>query len=103
MKDYYVYILASKTRGTLYVGVTNDLSARYFQHLANKPHSFTGKYHIHWLVYYESTDNIETAIKREKQLKNWRRQWKINLIESNNPTWQDLAKLYRMGSEINSE
>ena len=102
MHDYYVYILASKARGTLYIGVTNDLSVRYFQHKAQMPGSFTAKYHVNELVYYESTEDIEAAIRREKQLKNWHRQWKINLIESVNPTWRDLSQLYRMGPETSS-
>ena len=100
--QYFVYILASKAHGTLYIGVTNDLSRRYFEHISKQPGSFTQKYHISRLVYYEETDDIETAIAREKQLKNWHRQWKINLIETINPEWQNLALLLGIGPETSS-
>lgn len=99
MKDYYTYILASQTNGTLCVGVMNCIERRYFEHLAAKPGSFTGKYGIKHLVYFENFNDIKEAISREKQLKNWHRQWKINLIETMNPLWQDLSKKYRMGAE----
>lgn len=102
MKSYYVYILASKARGTLYVGVTNCLERRQFEHIMGATEAFTQKYNVRRLVYYERTESIEVAIKREKQLKNWHRQWKINLIEVVNPTWKDLSLTYRMGPEINS-
>lgn len=90
MKTYYVYILASKKRGTLYIGVTNDLIRRVHEHRTNAIKGFTNKYDIHALVYYEATSSIESAIAREKQLKNWHRPWKINLIEQYNQGWKDL-------------
>ncbi len=90
MHQYYVYILASKRDGTLYIGVTNDLIKRVWEHKNKVADGFTKKYGVDKLVYYESTENIESAILREKQLKNWHRQWKINLIQSKNPEWRDL-------------
>jgi putative endonuclease len=94
MKDhnYYVYIMASKPRGTLYIGITNDndLLRRVWEHKNDVVKGFTKQYKVHTLVYYDWTDNIESAIAREKQLKNWHRDWKFNLIESMNPDWQDL-------------
>jgi putative endonuclease len=102
MKSYYVYILASKARGTLYVGVTSDLERRGFEHKSAERASFTQEYAVHRLVYYEMTSNIDAAIAREKQLKHWHRQWKINLIESMNPTWQDLWVAYRMDAGTSS-
>jgi putative endonuclease len=103
MKAFYVYILASKARGTLYVGVTSKLERRYFEH-ATEQHvgSFTQKYKVKRLVYFETCDTAEQAITREKQLKNWRRQWKINLIESINPKWDDLSKRYGIDAETSS-
>lgn len=102
MNSYHVYILASKSRGTLYIGVTNDLQRRYTEHQIGSADSFTKKYQVKRLVHYEATDNIEAAIKREKQLKNWHRQWKINLIEASNPQWKDLGLYYRIGPETSS-
>jgi len=90
MKSYFVYILASKRNGTLYIGVTNNLIKRVWQHKNNLVDGFTKKYSVHLLVYFEETPNIESAIMREKQLKAWNRQWKINLLQKSNPTWQDL-------------
>ncbi len=88
---YYIYILANKKNGTLYIGVTNNLFNRIFQHkLKQNKNSFTAKYNINKLVYYEIYQYIEDAIKREKQLKKWKRQWKIGLIEKENFTWRDL-------------
>lgn len=87
---YYVYILASKKNGTLYVGVTNDLIRRVYEHKNELLPGFTKKYHIHNLVYYEQTTDIKSAIVREKRLKTWKRMWKIKLIEDFNPTWEDL-------------
>lgn len=102
MQSYYIYILANKARGTLYIGVTNDLSRRYSVHQASLRNSFTGRYNVRLLVYYEETVDIKAAIAREKQLKNWHRQWKVNLIEESNPTWRDLGLYYRMGPETSS-
>ena len=89
---YYVYILANEKNGTLYIGVTNDLVRRVYEHKQGAVEGFTSKYKLHNLVYYEQTTNVEAAIAREKQLKNWRRGWKIELIEKNNVEWRDLGK-----------
>jgi putative endonuclease len=88
--QYYIYILANKRNGTLYIGVTSNLVKRVYEHKNNIIEGFTKKYNIHKLVYYEITDDIESAIRREKQLKKWNRKWKMNLIEKNNPEWIDL-------------
>ncbi|SQH76717.1 GIY-YIG catalytic domain protein [Shewanella benthica] len=85
-----VYILASKKNGTLYVGVTSDLIKRIWEHREHLVTGFTDRYHVTQLVYYELTDCMYSAISREKKLKKWRRQWKINLIENQNPQWRDL-------------
>ena len=92
MNTYYVYILASKKNGTLYIGVTDNLIRRVYEHKNDIIDGFTKKYHVHKLVYYEQTNDINSAIQREKQLKKWRRQWKIDLIEKNNPNWDDIYK-----------
>ncbi len=89
-KSYYVYILASKRNGTLYIGVTSDLKKRIWEHKNNLVEGFTKKYKVNLLVYYESTNDVRSAITREKQLKKWNRKWKIGLIEKNNPQWKDL-------------
>ncbi len=89
-KDFYVYIMASKKNGTLYVGVTSNLVKRVYQHKLNLAESFTQKYSAHTLVYYEQHFSAESAIKREKRLKEWQRKWKIELIEKTNPEWNDL-------------
>ena len=93
MKTYYVYILANKRNGTLYIGVTNNLQRRVFEHKQNQIKGFTNKYKVHRLVYYESTSDIKAALQREKQLKKWERSWKIELIEKDNPSWQDLYEI----------
>jgi len=90
MKSYFVYILASKRNGTLYIGMTNDLIKRTWQHKNNLVDGFTKKYNVHILVYFEETPDVLSAIAREKQLKNWHRLWKINLINKSNSGWQDL-------------
>ena len=87
--EFFVYILASKSR-TLYIGVTNDLRFRVQQHRQGTADSFTGRYRVQRLVYFERHPYIHDAIAREKQLKGWRRQRKIELIEQTNPTWEDL-------------
>ncbi len=92
MKNFYVYILASKKNGTLYIGVTSDLFRRVQEHNTKIVKGFTEKYNINMLVYYEETNSVEAAIAREKQLKQWHRQWKINLIERLNPDWKDLSE-----------
>ncbi len=90
MKTYYVYILASQRNGTLYVGMTNDLIKRVYEHKQGLVEGFTKKYNVHMLVYYEQTNDVNAAITREKQLKKWKREWKLNLIEEFNPEWKDL-------------
>ena len=87
---YYVYILASRRNGTLYVGVTNDLSRRAFQHKEGFADGFTKRYGVHRLVYYESHDEVGRALQREKNIKHWPRAWKLALIEEGNPRWLDL-------------
>jgi putative endonuclease len=89
---YYVYILASKRNGTLYIGVTNNLERRICEHKNNLVEGFTEKYNVHILVHYEETIDIHAALQREKQLKRWTRKWKIELIEKDNPDWRDLAE-----------
>ena len=87
---YYVYILASKKNGTLYIGVTNDLERRMYEHKNKLIKGFTAKYDVGILVYYEQSNDVTSAIKREKQMKEWPRKWKIKTIEENNPLWFDL-------------
>lgn len=87
---FYVYILASRKNGTLYIGVTNDLSRRTFEHREGIGANFTKKYDVTRLVYFEVFDRIIDAIDREKELKKWRRAWKIALIERDNAEWKDL-------------
>jgi putative endonuclease len=89
-KVYWVYILASTTGGTLYIGVTNDLVRRVYDHRTGKVPGFTTRYHVHRLVHFERFSDIENAIRREKRLKKWNRSWKIRLIEELNPNWDDL-------------
>ena len=86
-----VYILASKFRGTIYTGVTSDLPRRIWEHRSGIKSNFPAKYSIYRLVYVEMLGDMDSAIAREKQLKHWHRQWKINLIEGDNPRWIDLA------------
>ena len=88
--SYCVYILASKRNGTLYIGVTSDLEKRVYQHKHGVLEGFTKKYGVHTLVYYECGESVEAALAREKQLKQWNRKWKLNLIEKENPEWRDL-------------
>ncbi|MBF0479091.1 MAG: GIY-YIG nuclease family protein [Candidatus Omnitrophica bacterium] len=90
MNSYYVYILASNKKGTIYIGVTSDLQKRVYQHKEHLVEGFTKKYNINKLVYFEQTNDVNGAIKREKQLKKWNRAWKIRLIEEMNPNWVDL-------------
>jgi putative endonuclease len=89
-KQYFIYILASKPQGTLYIGVTSDLKRRVYEHKNDVVDGFTKQYQVHMLVYYEITSSVEEAIKKEKQMKKWNRDWKINKIVSTNPTWRDL-------------
>ena len=90
MKNYYVYIVTNKSK-TLYIGVTDDLNRRLYEHKNKLVEGFTKKYNLANLVYFETFNRIEDAIRREKQLKNWHRQWKINLIESVNKVWKDIS------------
>jgi putative endonuclease len=90
---YFVYILASKSR-RLYVGVTNDLERRLYEHKQKLADGFTAKYHIDRLVHFEETSEVLAAIEREKQIKGWLREKKVSLIESNNPTWEDLSEAW---------
>ena len=88
---YYVYMM-SNSRRTLYIGATNDLVRRVYEHKRKLADSFTKRYNITWLVYYEETSDVMAALEREKQLKKWRRSKKDTLIESLNPQWQDLSR-----------
>jgi putative endonuclease len=89
-KTYWVYLLASRRNGTLYIGVTNDLARRVHEHKSGAVPGFTRRYGVHMLVWYENYSEIDEAIAREKSLKRWERAWKIRLIEGFNPQWQDL-------------
>jgi putative endonuclease len=89
-KQPAVYILASKRNGTLYIGVTSDLVKRIWQHKNNMLEGFTKRYSVHQLVWYELHSSMQSAIEREKRMKGWKREWKLELIESMNPKWQDL-------------
>ncbi|PDT84035.1 excinuclease ABC subunit C [Bradyrhizobium sp. Y36] len=90
---YYVYILASRHHGTLYIGVTDSLQARLQQHRAGKGSEFVKRYGVYRLVYTEAYERADEAITREKQLKRWKCDWKIELIERDNPEWRDLSDL----------
>ena len=92
VKQYYVYILASRKNGVLYIGITSNILKRVYEHKNNLVDGFTKKYHVHTLVYYEVFDDVREAITREKRIKKWNRQWKIVLIERVNQEWKDLYK-----------
>ena len=92
MSNYYIYILTNKINGTLYTGVTGDLIKRVHEHKNKEIEGFTNKHGLNRLVYYEMTDDVNSAIQREKRIKKWKRQWKIELIEKMNPNWSDLYK-----------
>ena len=92
-KQFYVYILTSKRNGTLYIGVTSNLPQRIWQHKNNQLDGFSKKYNVKQLVYFEQHDTAESAITREKQIKKWKRAWKLKLIEKNKPQWKDLYDL----------
>jgi len=94
MITYYVYILASKRNGTLYIGISSNLKKRIYEHKNRIMEGFTKKYDVNKLVYYEETTDIKTALTREKQLKKWNRKWKLDLIEGSNPNWIDLAEAW---------
>jgi putative endonuclease len=89
-KSFYVYILTNKRNGTLYTGVTSDLEQRIWDHKHNVYGGFTKRYKVHMLVYYKDGGDALTAIRREKQIKKWRHNWRIQLIEKHNPEWKDL-------------
>lgn len=89
-KQPCVYILSSKKKGTLYIGVTSDLVKRVWEHKNNEVEGFTKKYGVHQLVYFEVHEEVKSALTREKQIKKWKRDWKIRLIEESNPNWDDL-------------
>lgn len=91
-KQFFVYILASKRNGTLYTGMTSNLAKRVWQHKQGMVDGFTKKYNVKMLVYYEIHGSVEGAIIREKQIKKWKRVWKLRLIEDKNPHWNDLYK-----------
>ena len=102
-KNAYVYFMTNTNNDVLYVGVTNNLERRVEEHKRNmNPDSFTGKYKCHKLVYFEYTNDIEVAIAREKQLKNWKREWKNELIEKQNPEWADLSAEYNLMRDCGS-
>ncbi len=90
---YYVYMMASKQNGTLYIGVTSDLKRRVFEHKEKVHKGFTEKYNVNSLVWYEETSDVHAALQKEKQLKKWNREWKIRLIEKDNYGWRDLYSL----------
>ncbi len=92
-KQFYVYILASKRNGTLYIGVTSNLVQRTWQHKEGQVEGFSKKYGVKNLVYFEVHETAESALTREKQVKKWERAWKIKLIERNNPEWRDLTDI----------
>lgn len=92
MRDAFVYIMASQRNGTLYIGITSDLIRRVFEHKKGLVEGFTKRYNVKYLVYFEQYDSIVEAIKREKILKAWKRQWKLELIEKDNPEWLDLCE-----------
>ena len=94
-KQYYVYILTNKSNKVLYIGVTNDLERRMYEHKNKMVNGFTKKYNLTKLVYFEATSDVRGAIEREKQLKNWHRDWKLNLIKEFNPDWKDLTEMLK--------
>lgn len=91
MNDYYVYILTNKTNTTLYIGMTNDLKRRLYEHKNKIIPGFTEKYNVNKLVYYEKTTDVKSAIQREKNIKKWNRDWKLELIKKTNPNFNDLS------------
>ena len=92
--SYFVYILANWNHSVLYIGVTNDLQRRVYEHRQELVEGFTKKYHVHKLVYYEQTGDVKAALAREKQLKGWRREKKDALVEAMNPDWNDLSETW---------
>jgi putative endonuclease len=94
-KQYYVYILTNKSNKVLYIGVTNDLERRMYEHRNKMVDGFTKKYNLNKLVYFETTTDVRSALEKEKQLKNWHRSWKINLINEFNSEWKDLSEMLK--------
>lgn len=94
-KQYYVYILTNKSNKVLYIGVTNDLERRICEHRNEMVDGFTRKYNLNKLVYFETTTDVRSALEKEKQLKNWHRSWKINLINEFNSEWKDLSEMLK--------
>ena len=94
-RQYYVYILTNKSNKILYIGVTNDLQRRMFEHKNKMVKGFTKKYNLTKLVYFETTTDIRSALEKEKQLKNWHRAWKLKLINEFNPKWKDLSEMLK--------
>jgi len=94
LHQYYVYLLTNKKNGVLYIGMTNNLERRIFEHKKKLVSGFSKRYGLDKLIYFETFPYVNEAIKREKQLKNWNRQWKIDLIEDENPDWKDLASFW---------
>jgi putative endonuclease len=88
-RSFFVYLLASGLRGTLYIGVTSNLLKRVWEHKIKAVPGFTSRYGVDWLVWFEAHESAEGAIRREKQMKEWKREWKFNLIEHDNPHWND--------------
>ena len=89
--QYFTYLVTNNKEGTLYIGVTNDLERRMYEHKNKSVEGFTSKYNLNKLMYFEQFQYVNDAIRREKQLKNWNRQWEIELIEKDNPDWNDLS------------
>jgi len=94
LNKFYVYILASKRNGTIYIGATNDIERRIKEHKNRIYSSFTARYNVHILVYFEIYESAEEAFTRERQMKKWNRPWKLKLIEKDNPTWKDLSECW---------
>ena len=92
MKQYYVYILTNKTNKVLYIGITNNLVRRMYEHKNKLVEGFTKKYNLSKLIYFETTNDVNSALIREKQLKNWHRDWELNIINDHNPDWKDLSE-----------
>ena len=104
MKRYFVYVLTNKSNKVLYIGVTNNLNRRIYEHKNKLVKGFTEKYNLNKLIYFEETIDVHSAISREKQLKNWHREWKMNLINDSNPSWSDLSVQFNgRDSESSSE
>ncbi|MDE3060355.1 MAG: GIY-YIG nuclease family protein [Pseudomonadota bacterium] len=100
-KCYYVYLLTNKAYGLFYVGITDDLVRRIWEHIHGMRDGFTKKYGIHRLVHYEVFDNVQDAMNRENRLKRWNRTWKIEMIEKNNPEWNDLYNVFCEAHAVN--